>query len=158
MGPAREGRSQPAPPRGRRSGTTASRAAELLLPALRRTCRHHAKTRVAHAHALEGEPEVVAAIHRDYAAAGATVHTTNTFRTRPAVFPEAWEELARRAVRLAREAIPADHRVAGSIAPLEDCYSPELSPANDDPEAARDQHRRLARALAHMSVNSKGLR
>ena len=34
------------------------------------------------AHALDAAPEVVASIHRDYAAAGAVVHTTNTFRTK----------------------------------------------------------------------------
>jgi S-methylmethionine-dependent homocysteine/selenocysteine methylase len=34
------------------------------------------------AHALDVAPDVVAAIHRDYVAAGATVHTTNTFRTK----------------------------------------------------------------------------
>ena len=39
------------------------------------------------AHALETEPTVVEAIHRDYARAGATIHTTNTFRTRRRVFP-----------------------------------------------------------------------
>lgn len=100
------------------------------------------------AHALEEAPDVVRAIHADYAAAGATVHTTNTFRTRPRVFPETWEELARRAVALARDAVPAGHRVAGSIAPLEDCYRPDLSPADGDPARTREEHGLLARVLA----------
>ena len=99
-------------------------------------------------HALEDAPEVVSAIHAEYAAAGATVHTTNTFRARPAVLRERWERLARRAVRLARDAVPVGHRVAGSIAPLADCYRPDLSPARRDPAGTRAQHRALARVLA----------
>lgn len=93
--------------------------------------------------ALAHYPEVVAAIHREYAAAGATVHTANTFRTKRRCFPDDWEELARRAVRLAREAVPPGQRVAGSIAPLEDCYSPWASPPDPRPE-----HRELAFVLA----------
>ncbi len=100
------------------------------------------------AHALETHPEVVAEIHRDYAAAGATVHTTNTFRTRPSVFGDRWSDLARQAVRITRDAVPASHRVAGSIAPLEDCYRPDLSPADSDPDGVREQHRALAQVLA----------
>jgi S-methylmethionine-dependent homocysteine/selenocysteine methylase len=95
------------------------------------------------AFALEHAPEVVAAIHRDYVQAGATVHTANTFRTKRRQLGGRWEELARRAVDLARAAVPEGQRVAGSIAPLEDCYRPDLSPANPRPE-----HRELARVLA----------
>jgi len=100
------------------------------------------------AHALDDAPDALRAIHEDYVKAGARIHTTNTFRTRPAVFGERWEELARKAVRLVRAAIPAGHRVAGSIAPLEDCYRPDLSPADTDPDGTRAQHRALARILA----------
>src|SRR5579883_1481352 len=77
------------------------------------------------AHALDVAPEVVAAIHRDYVAAGATVHTTNTFRTKRRSVGDRWEELLKRAVRIARESV-GELRVAGSIAPLEDCYRPDL--------------------------------
>jgi len=101
------------------------------------------------AHALDTAPDVVAAIHRDYARAGAQVHTANTFRTQPRRFPERWRELAHRAVTIAREALAgSDCRVAGSIAPLEDCYSPSLSPADPRPE-----HRLMARALAEEGVD-----
>ncbi len=100
------------------------------------------------ARALLEAPDVVRAIHRDYAEAGATVHTANTFRTKRRVDPERWADLARLAVRLAREAVPASHRVAGSIAPLEDCYSPWLSPPDPRPE-----HRELARVLADAGVD-----
>ncbi|WP_437677530.1 homocysteine S-methyltransferase family protein [Sorangium sp. So ce131] len=92
--------------------------------------------------------EVVRAIHREYARAGATVHTANTFRAKRRQAGDAWAELAARAVALAREAAPAGHRVAGSIAPLEDCYRPDRSPA--DPRA---EHRELARALAAAGVD-----
>jgi S-methylmethionine-dependent homocysteine/selenocysteine methylase len=101
------------------------------------------------AHALDARPDVVAAIHRDYAAAGATVHTANTFRTKRRSVGARWEELARLAVRIARAAVPPGQRVAGSIAPLEDCYRPDLSPG----EASRDEHRELARVLADAGVD-----
>jgi len=90
--------------------------------------------------ALENRPEIVRDIHRDYVAAGAQVHTANTFRTKSRATDD-WETLARRAVALAREA--GAERVAGSIAPLEDCYRPDLSPPA--PEA---EHAELAWVLA----------
>ncbi len=93
--------------------------------------------------ALEHQPEAVRSIHADYAAAGATVHTANTFRTKRRQLGPDWEPLARLAVSICRQAVPSDHRVAGSIAPLEDCYRPDLSPA--DP---RSEHRELALLLA----------
>ncbi len=95
--------------------------------------------------------DVVRAIHRDYARAGATVHTANTFRTKRRQAGAAWAELLARAVSLAREAVrdvDPRHRVAGSIAPLEDCYRPDLSPAG-----ARQEHRELAEALAAAGVD-----
>jgi S-methylmethionine-dependent homocysteine/selenocysteine methylase len=101
------------------------------------------------ADALERAPAVVAQIHRDYVAAGATVHTANTFRTRRRTAGARWEELARLAVTIARASVPAGHRVAGSIAPLEDCYRPDLSPG----EGAREEHAELARALAGAGVD-----
>src|SRR5687768_7549055 len=73
-------------------------------------------------------PDVVCAIHADHARAGATVHTANTFRTTPWGMGEGWEDAARRAVALARDSVPAGHRVAASLAPLRDCYRPDLSP------------------------------
>lgn len=97
------------------------------------------------AHALAVAPDVVSAIHRDYSAAGASVHTANTFRTRRRQRPDDWEALARLAVRLCRGSIAPGQQVAGSIAPIEDCYRPDLSPP---PDVARAEHRELARVLA----------
>ncbi|MGH7439986.1 MAG: homocysteine S-methyltransferase family protein [Polyangiaceae bacterium] len=99
--------------------------------------------------ALESDPNVVANVHRDYAAAGAVVHTTNTFRTQPRVFGDRWEDLARTAVRLARESVPGGHRVAGAVAPIEECYRPDLSPGL----RGREDHRRVARLLAAEGVD-----
>jgi len=100
------------------------------------------------AHAIESAPEVLASIHRDYAEAGATAHTACTFRTTRRAMGERWEVLARRAVGIVRDAVPAGRLVLGSIAPLEDCYRPDLSPANESVAAARDEHALLARVLA----------
>jgi S-methylmethionine-dependent homocysteine/selenocysteine methylase len=93
-------------------------------------------------------PDVLRQIHRDYARAGARFHTTNTFRTKQRTLGDAWRSSALAAVRCARDAMPEGHVLLGSIAPLEDCYAPHLSPANDDPEGARVEHRALIEFLA----------
>jgi homocysteine S-methyltransferase len=125
------------------------------------------------ANALLSAPVVVEQIHRDYIAAGAQVITTDTFRTnirtlaRAGMLERAREltfkavELARRARVLARaEPDETDasqqpsqgvaHRgrvmIAGSIAPVEDCYSPELVPYDESVLLA--EHTELARNLA----------
>ena len=92
--------------------------------------------------ALRESPDVVLAIHRAYAAAGATVHTTNTFRTRESDLGSDWRAMTGLAVRLAREGASGG-RVAGSIAPLGDCYRPDESPG----EAAYEAHAAMAEAL-----------
>ncbi|HSD85557.1 MAG TPA: homocysteine S-methyltransferase family protein [Anaerolineae bacterium] len=84
--------------------------------------------------------QVLRAIHADYIAAGADIITTNTFRTHRRTLTQAGQgertaELTHFAVRLAREAAQQADRevfVAGSIAPLEDCYSPQLVPPNGE--------------------------
>ena len=100
------------------------------------------------AHALQRAPEVLAEVHRDYANAGATVHTAATFRTRPGSVGSEWARLATHAVEVCREAVPATHRVAGSIAPLADCYRPDLSPPHPG-----EQHRQLAEVLAEAGAD-----
>jgi len=91
---------------------------------------------------------VVGAIHRDYATAGAVVHTANTFRTHRRTAGDRWGAWTDEAVRLARAAALPGHRVAGSIAPLEDCYRPDLSPPDPRPE-----HRAMAKRLAACGVD-----
>ncbi len=93
--------------------------------------------------ALVDCPSRVAAVHRAEASAGATVHCTNTFRVQPRSFPHSYIERVTQAVSIARASIASTHRVAGSIAPLADCYRPDLS------EGAKADHRPLATALAN---------
>jgi S-methylmethionine-dependent homocysteine/selenocysteine methylase len=70
------------------------------------------------------------------------VITANTFRTNPRAAGSRWRELTALAVRIARE---GGARVAGSMAPIDDCYRPELRPP---PQIAFTEHREMARALA----------
>lgn len=104
------------------------------------------------AHALLEHPEVVRSVHGDHVEAGAEVLTANTFRTNPRTLErcglaDRHEELTALAVRLAREAAASAPGVlvAGSIAPLEDCYEPGLVPPDSDLER---EHSRMARTLA----------
>jgi S-methylmethionine-dependent homocysteine/selenocysteine methylase len=102
------------------------------------------------ARAVAERPELLAAIHADYAAAGADVHTACTFRTTATALAgtplaHRWEELCTQAVRLCRAGAGPRARVAGSIAPLADCFSPRLTP---DDAVLRREHRALAERLA----------
>jgi S-methylmethionine-dependent homocysteine/selenocysteine methylase len=88
------------------------------------------------ARALLDAPDAVLEIHRDHVAAGAQLLTANTFRTRRGTLAreglgDRARELTALAVRLAAHAAGgAAGRVfvAGSAAPLEDCYRPDLVP------------------------------
>lgn len=95
--------------------------------------------------ALQRQPEAVGDLHRAYGAAGAQIHTANTFRCHERNAGSSWRELVRVAVKLARL---GGGRVAGSMAPLEDCYRPDLSPQNPGPE-----HLQLAQALVAEGVD-----
>ncbi|MBU0509099.1 homocysteine S-methyltransferase family protein [bacterium] len=94
--------------------------------------------------ALIEAPDLVKRIHCDYVRAGAEILTAATFRTTRYTLAKetltSWaEELTHLAIRLAREAIgesesppgSATPRVAGCIAPLEDCYEPERAPSDE---------------------------
>jgi S-methylmethionine-dependent homocysteine/selenocysteine methylase len=94
------------------------------------------------AEALTTSPEIIAAIHQEYAQAGAKVHRTNTFRAQPRIYGPGFRALVVSAVRLAKR---SGGRVAGSMAPIEDCYRPDLSPSE---AAARAGHRAMAMTLA----------
>ena len=92
------------------------------------------------ANVLLEAPHIIKQVHRDYLSAGAEVLTTNTFRTHRrslerAGFGSRAKELTSMAVHIAKEAAGEQAAsgggtawVAGSVAPLEDCYSPELVP------------------------------
>lgn len=87
---------------------------------------------------LAAHGQALARLHAEYAAAGATVHTAATFRTTARGVGADWPQRTRQAVRLARQAVPAAHRVAGSMAPLADCYHPEQTP--EDPGPTHQAH------------------
>jgi len=94
------------------------------------------------AEALLTNPETVQHIHEDYIKAGAQIIITDTFcTTRRAFAKQGIADKARDAAilacQLARQAIAhvqPEHEVyiAGSMAPLEDCYSPELTPSTQE--------------------------
>jgi S-methylmethionine-dependent homocysteine/selenocysteine methylase len=113
------------------------------------------------ARALDEHPEAIRTIHCDYIAAGADIITTNTFRTDSRTFRKAGltQDYACRviikAVELAREAIRISTVkrkiwIAGSMAPLEDCYHPELAP---DYQTAFAEHSLKAAWLAQAGVD-----
>lgn len=116
------------------------------------------------ARALQDAPGLVRAIHAENVAAGADVLTVNSFRLhernvrreRPGVFSEGERgpgagQLIALAVGLARDAAAYSLSkkkqiwIAGSLAPLEDCYRPDLVP---DRSALGREHREMAEALA----------
>ena len=110
------------------------------------------------ARALVTAPEIVAEIHRDYLLAGAGAITANTFRTHARTLAResggpAGAELSRRAVEITR-AVRDEHSpgalVMGSVAPLEDCYRPELAP---DADACRREHAELIGTLLDAGVD-----
>jgi S-methylmethionine-dependent homocysteine/selenocysteine methylase len=96
------------------------------------------------AEAIETAPDMITAIHRDYAQNGCSVHTTNTFRTNQRASGCSWRERTLAAVALTKEAVPKHHRVAGSIAPVEDCYRLDLSPG----KKSESEHYEMATTLA----------
>jgi S-methylmethionine-dependent homocysteine/selenocysteine methylase len=108
------------------------------------------------ARALIAEPDSVLWIHRAYINAGADIITANTFRTTQRTFlraglPDRSALLTRQAVELALQArtTGAAHHVlvAGSLAPLEDCYRPDIVPDDATLSVEHGEHaRRLAAA------------
>jgi S-methylmethionine-dependent homocysteine/selenocysteine methylase len=128
--------------------------------------------------ALLDAPDVLREIHRDYVQAGAELLTANTFRTgrrtlHRAGMPERSRELTRLAVEIAREATreaapraatpgptaPGEVApgvrsrpvwVAGSMAPLEDCYEPSRVPPERQLE---DEHGEMAATLGTCGID-----
>lgn len=109
---------------------------------------------------LLARPALVRQIHVDNLRAGADIITTNTFRStartlrKAGLDPARAAELDALAVRLAREAIEESGRpdalVAGSIAPLDECYDPTFDTPRD---IALEEHRAQARNLADAGVD-----
>ena len=110
------------------------------------------------ARAIMERPDVVAQVHRDYLEAGADAITTNTFRTHRRSLAKAGlgasaVELTRRAVEIAQQArdqVNPKALVLGSVAPLEDCYKPELSP---DAGTCAQEHGEMIATLLDAGVD-----
>ena len=111
------------------------------------------------ANALMVHPEIVLQIHTEYVEAGADIITTNTFRTtrrtlRRANLPDRSLQLTNSAVGLARQARESfpdrELLIAGSMAPLEDCYRPDLVPPDHELD---EEHSELAGRLAKGGVD-----
>lgn len=109
------------------------------------------------AKALIQNKDIVIKIHEDYIKAGAEVITANTFRTNERTIKRSGLKissgnLTKIAVDLAfKAAINASKKVfiAGSIAPVEDCYEPDLVPSNRE---LREEHNALASSLLKAGV------
>ncbi|HEX8966196.1 MAG TPA: homocysteine S-methyltransferase family protein, partial [Patescibacteria group bacterium] len=95
------------------------------------------------AEVLLSHPSIVQNIHEDYIKAGAEIIVTNTFRTTERSFAKKGlsakkaTQITKLACTLAKNAIKKvspkfDVFIAGSVAPLEDCYSPELTPSEEE--------------------------
>ncbi len=89
-------------------------------------------------------------IHSDYIVAGADIVTANTFRTNIRTLKKTGLEstaksMIRTAVDEVRHAIDLSRTdrnvlIAGSVAPVEDCYSPELAPSDTDLKSEHHRH------------------
>jgi homocysteine S-methyltransferase len=111
------------------------------------------------ANALNTSPDVVLQIHKDYIEAGADIIVTNTFRTNRRLFknahlPDHSFELTAKAVELAHQAQESfperEILIAGSVAPVEDCYRPELVPTEKE---LQDEHSELIERLVKLGVD-----
>ncbi len=109
------------------------------------------------ARGLVSNADLIFRVHKEYLYEGADILTANTFRTNPRALKGTGldaEALTKKAVRIARKARRMKDRgqqVAGSIAPVEDCFSPELVPASD--AALVEEHRVMARWLDEARVD-----
>ncbi|MEC9476922.1 MAG: homocysteine S-methyltransferase family protein [Planctomycetota bacterium] len=108
--------------------------------------------------ALLDAPEILADVHRDYLEAGAQAITTATFRTHrrslhKAGLADRCRELTQQSVEIARsvrDQCDPDALVLGSVAPLEDCYRPDLAP---DEETCLQEHSELMEHLMAAGVD-----
>jgi homocysteine S-methyltransferase len=97
-------------------------------------------------------------VHIAYLEAGAQAISTNTFRTHErslakAGMGERAEEITTKAVeiaRSAREEVNTDALIFGSVAPLEDCYSPELAPLS---KVSEEEHSKMIKHLVNSGVD-----
>ncbi len=105
---------------------------------------------------LEEDPQAIQKIHLEYLNAGAQIITTATFRTTSRIYSklnraEDARALNYQAVKLAKDAIGSRKAfIAGSVAPLEDCYRPDLVPQEN---LLYEEHEEQIRWLVEAGVN-----
>ena len=110
------------------------------------------------AHAILEAPEILKQVHISYLEAGAQAIVTNTFRTHERSLAKAGmgdraEELTTKAVEIAqsaRDEVNTDALVFGSVAPLEDCYEPELAPLS---KVCEEEHAQMIKHLVNSGVD-----
>jgi S-methylmethionine-dependent homocysteine/selenocysteine methylase len=111
------------------------------------------------AEALIDMPNLVTEVHESYIRAGADIITTNTFRTQESVLEKVevgyksafYTKLACSCALKAIDKTDArDVFIAGSMAPLEECYDPD---AMLDEETMRKTHGKHAKALVSGGVD-----
>ena len=105
-------------------------------------------------------PDLVYNIHKENIKSGASYLTANTFRTTQRSFKNAGISNAEAkniayksmeiAVNLAKRAAEPNTKILGSIAPLEDCYSPNLFPGS---KIAKKEFRQIGRWLTEQYVD-----
>lgn len=108
--------------------------------------------------ALLRNPEILYGIYEDYINAGADIITTNTFRTQKWTLKKAgneneWKRINELAVEIPRSIINNQDKkvlLAGGIAPLEDCYCPQLTPSN---EVLEREHFEQINFLANLNID-----
>ena len=104
--------------------------------------------------------EIILKIHKEYIDAGSDYLTTNTFRTTPRSYIktglslEEAELVAKSSltssIDLAKSASNENTIILGSIAPLEDCYKPELFPGAD---IAKKEFRQLSKWFSSTQID-----
>lgn len=107
---------------------------------------------------LLDDPDMIRDIHLDYIKSGSDVITTNTFRTQERTFQKVGlsnygNQMTQLAVELAHEARKISGKsvnIAGSISPLEDCYSPQLVP---NITSLKSEHKNMATWLFDAGID-----
>jgi len=110
------------------------------------------------ARAIIDAEDVLKEVHIAYLNAGADAIVTNTFRTHERSLEKAGigsrsQELTIKAVAIAHDAcreVNEDALVFGCVAPLEDCYQPELAP---DAATCRKEHSQIISQLVDAGVD-----
>ncbi len=104
-------------------------------------------------------PQYIHQIHKEYLDSGANFITTNTFRTTPRSYQKLYDitsskKLAKKsldkAVKIAKNVANSSTIILGSIAPLEDCYKPNLFPGKT---IAIKEYSELAKWLINAGVD-----